>query len=102
MATTMPSKKAPRLHVLPRSTLGWWAMGSAVLGMALTTAWQVMPLGAWPGFAAQAVGGVLALVAIIRNRDRGFLVFVAIVPMLFVIWFITVEILSLVGVLPEH
>jgi hypothetical protein len=102
MTTSVPSRRASRIHVLPESTLGWWAVGSGVLGIALTLAWQLMPFGAWPGFVAQLTGGVLALVAIIRKRDRALTVYVSVMPMLFVIWFVAVELLSLAGVLPEH
>ncbi len=65
-------------------------------------AWQAIPFGAWPGFLVGIAGGVLALLAIIREKDRAITVIVAVMPMLFVIWFIAVELLSLAGVLPEH
>jgi hypothetical protein len=69
VATRMPSKRSARIHVLPGTAIGCWAVGSAVLGIVLTMAWQFMPFGAWPGFVAQGAGGVLALVAIVRDRD---------------------------------
>jgi len=102
MVTSLPTKRAPRLRILPGSNLGWWAMGCAASGIALTFAWPFMPFGAWPGFMFQIAGGVLALAAIIRKRDRAVTVIVSVLPMLFVIWFIAVELLSLAGVLPEH
>lgn len=102
MTTSVPSRRASRVHVLPESNLGWWAVGSAVLGIALTMAWQIMPFGAWPGFVAQLAAGVLAVVAISREKDHGLTVLASVLPMLFVIWFIAVELLSLAGVLPEH
>lgn len=102
MTTSVASRRAHRIHVLPGSTLGRSAVACAVFGIALTVAWQLMPFGAWPGFIFQITGGVFALVAITRKRDRAISVIVSVIPMLFVIWFIAVELLSLVGVLGEH
>lgn len=102
MATSVSSKRAPGVRVLPESPIGWWAVGCAAFGTAFMLAWQLMPFGAWPGFILQVSGGVLALVAIIREKDRALTVIVAVMSMLFLIWFITVELLSLAGVLPEH
>ncbi len=102
MTTSVPSKKRPHVQLLPMTPFGWWAIGLAVAGVALTFAWQLMPLGAWPGFIAQLAGGVFALIAVIRDQDRAVSVFLAVAPMLFVVWFLAAEVLSLIGILPEH
>lgn len=102
MTTSVPSKKSPHVRLLPTTPFGRLAIVLAGAGIALTFAWQLMPLAAWPGFIVQLAGGVFALIAAIRDGDRAISVFLAVLPMLFVVWFLAVEVLSLVGVLPEH
>lgn len=51
------------------------------------------PLGAMPGFACGLVGGVVALVAIFRRRERAISVFAALVPFVFVLVFVLAELI---------
>lgn len=102
VVTGVSSKKTPRIPVLPSSPLGWRAVWCAVIGTTLTFVWQIMPLGALPGFMVQLGAGVFALMAITREKDRAVAVILSVVPMLFVLWFLAAELLSLAGILPEH
>jgi hypothetical protein len=78
---------------IPHTKLGWWAVGLAVASIVLILAWSILPGGAWLGFLCGLAGGILALVAIIRQQERSWLVFLSILPMLNVITFIAAELL---------
>jgi len=51
------------------------------------------PLGAFPGFAAGLADGVAGLVAVFRRGERAVTVFVAILPLVFVVVFVLAELL---------
>lgn len=95
-------RKTRRIHFLPTTRRGSWAVGLGGAGIVLTFGWAVVPFGAFPGFILGIAGGVLALVAIIREGERALSVFIAVLFLLFVVWFLVAEVLSAVGVLPEH
>jgi len=84
-----------RLAVLPTTRLGSWAVGLAVASIVLQSAWMLLgPLGGFPGLLAGLIGGIVALVAILRRRERAISVFVALVPFLGVIAFVLAELLG--------
>ena len=70
----------PRITILPTSNLGRWAVGLAAAFFPLVFAASVVPSGAAFGFAFGVTGGVAALVAIVRDRERAVTVFAALAP----------------------
>jgi len=82
-------------HFLERPTtkLGWWAVGLAAASFVLQFAWSILPGGAWLSFLCGLAGGIIALIAIIRQQERSWLVFLSILPMLNVFTFIVAEFL---------
>lgn len=74
-----------RFTLAPTTTLGRMALGFALAGILLNLLWSVMPfgLGGFPGLACSALGGLLALVAIIRDRESSWLVMLTVLPLLF-------------------
>jgi hypothetical protein len=80
------------LHWLPATRLGRVGLGLGVLGLLLMPAWMLFgPLGAFPQLVLMAAGGVCALVAIIRQRERAVLAFAGLVPLLLVLVFVVAE-----------
>ena len=78
----------------PATKLGWWAVGLALAYFVLTPMWSFLgPLGAWPALICGAASGVVALVAITRRRERSWVVFLCILPLLSVIVFFLGEFL---------
>ena len=79
----------------PATSLGKWAVGLALASFVLNFLWSVMPfhLGAFPSFLCGIIGGILALIAVTRLRDRSLLVYLAILPLISVIVFILAEFL---------
>ena len=80
-----------RVAVLPTTSAGWWAIGLAVLAQALVMAWTVLPLGGLAGFVCGLAGGGVALLAIVRRRERAVTVFLALLPAVFVVVFVVAE-----------
>lgn len=78
---------------VPQTRLGWWAVGFAAAGILLVFAWSILPGGAWLGFLCELAGGILALIAIVRNRERSWLVWLSILPMINVFVFVLAEFL---------
>jgi hypothetical protein len=78
---------------LPRTKLGWWAVGLAAASIVLILAWSVLPGGAGLGFLCGLAGGIIALVAVIRQAERSWLVFLSILPLFWVLAFILGEVL---------
>lgn len=80
----------------PTTRLGKWAVALAIgnVLLMLTPSWRLLgPLGGFPGLAAGAIGGVLALVAISRRREHATSVRLAAVPLVLVILFVLAELL---------
>ena len=89
------SQNGKWLWILPRphSSEGRWAVILAVLSVPLMLMWSFWPLGAWPSFACGFAGGVLALVAIVSRKERNWLVYLAVLPLLQVLVFFVGELL---------
>ena len=87
-----PVHRARHIAMLPATPFGWWAVGLAAASVILTAAWRAMgPLGAVPGFVCGFAGGIAALFAVLRQRERAMLVFAALVPFLFAVFFVVAE-----------
>ena len=69
--------QGPRTSVLPTTLLGRWAVGLAAAFFAL-----------WPD------GGVVALVTIVRARERALTVFAALAPLAFAAAFVVAELIG--------
>ena len=82
-----------RLAIWPTTSLGTWAVGLAAAGVVLIVGWSFLgPLGGLPGLACGLVGGVLALVAILRRGERALTVFAALFPFLNAVVFLLAEV----------
>jgi hypothetical protein len=77
----------------PATRLGWWAIGLAVASFVLGFAWLFLPAGALISFLCGLAGGIIALIAIIREHERSWLVWLSILPMINVFVFIIAEFL---------
>jgi hypothetical protein len=79
--------------ILPRTRLGWQAIGFAVAGVALVSLAGVIPASAALGFAFGLAGGVTGLVAIRNDHERAVTVFMAVLPLVVVVAFVLAELL---------
>jgi hypothetical protein len=70
-----------RIPVLPTTPLGRWAAGLACVFFPLVFAAALVPRAAAAGFVCGLAGGVTALVAVVRDRERAVTVFAALVPL---------------------
>ena len=78
----------------PTTRLGRWAVAFAIGNVLLMPSWRLLgSLGGFPGLAAGAIGGVLALVAITHRRERATSVMLAVVPLVLVVLFVLAELL---------
>jgi hypothetical protein len=80
-------------RIKPQTRLGTWA---AILGagyFVLMPLWRFFDgLGAWPAFLSGLAGGVCGLIAIFRQRERSWLVYLlALIPLLLVLFFFVGE-----------
>jgi hypothetical protein len=89
----MTNQSSSSLWKRPSTRLGWWAVGLAVASIVLNLAWSILPGGGILGLICGLVGGVLALIAVIRLHERSWLVFLSILPMLLALFFIPGEFL---------
>lgn len=89
-----PIKRRHRITILPTTERGWWAVGLAAGFFAFVFAAALVPRGAAFGFLSGLAGGVVALMAIIRDRERALTVFVALLPVVIALAFLLVELLS--------
>jgi hypothetical protein len=84
-----------RLHVLPATPLGRWAVWLAAVGATLGLVSAVEGFGGGLGFLSGLAGSVAALVAIVRRRERALTVYVALLlPGLFVIALVLADLLG--------
>jgi len=89
----MTRKSSSPLWHRPRTRLGWWAIGLAAASIVLILSYMIIPWGAMLGFICGFVGGVIALITVIRQHERSWLVFLCILPMVWVLLFILGEFL---------
>ena len=89
----MINQSSSSLWKRPSTRLGWWAVGLAVASIVLNFAWSILPGGAILGFICGLVCGVLALIAVIRQQERSWLVFLSVLPMFSVLFFTLAEFL---------
>ena len=89
-----PVKHRPRITILPTTDLGRWAIGLAAASFPLVFAAGVVPRGAAIGFVFGLAGGVAALMAIIRDRERAVTVFAALLPLVVGVAFVLAELIS--------
>ena len=85
---TVPS----RFFQVPHAKLGWWAIGLAIASFLLSFAWMFLPGGAMLSFLCGLAGGIIALIAVIREHERSWMVWLSILPMFGVVVFILGEI----------
>jgi hypothetical protein len=88
-----PVKHRPRITILPTTSLGRWAVGLAAAFFPLVFAASVFPKGAALGFFCGLAGGVAALMAIIRDRERAVTVLAALVPLAMAVAFVLAELI---------
>ena len=88
-----PSVKRHRAPVASTTRLGSWAVRLAAAGIVLFLSWRLIPGGAAAGMVLWLVGGVLALVAILRHQERAIAVFATLVPLVFTILFVLAELI---------
>jgi len=89
-----PVNPRPRTAILPTTTLGRWAVGLAIAFFPLVFAAGVVPRAAALGFLCGLAGGVGALVAIVRDRERALGVFAAAVPVAVAVAFVLAELIA--------
>ena len=92
----MESNRRGKFLELPRTKLGWWAVGLSILFTALFLAVSndLIP---FPGIITMTLGvvaGILILLAIYWKPERSWLICLMLVPGLFAILFAAGEILS--------
>jgi hypothetical protein len=76
---------------MPQTKLGWWAIGLAAASIMLLFAWSFLPWGAWPSFLCGLAAGIIALIAIVREHERSWLVLLSLLPLLNLIVFLLGE-----------
>jgi hypothetical protein len=84
----------PRITILPTSNLGRWGVGLAVAFFPLVFAATVVPRGAALGLVCGLAGGLAALMAIVRDRERAVTVFAALLPVAIAVAFVFVELIT--------
>jgi hypothetical protein len=89
-----PVKTRPRITILPATHLGWWAVWLTAAFFLLVFAATVVPRGAALGFVSGLAGGIVALMAIVRERERGVTVFAALVPLAIAVGFVLSQLIS--------
>jgi len=84
----------PRISIWPTTNLGQWAVWLAAAFFPLVFASSVIPRGAAIGFVCGFAGGIAALTAILRDRERALAVFVAVVPLAIAVAFVLAELIG--------
>ena len=89
-----PVKHGPRISVVPTTLLGRWAVGLAAAFFVLVVIGIVVPRGGALAVACGLTSGVVALVAIVRERERALTVFAALAPLAFAVGFVIAELIG--------
>jgi hypothetical protein len=89
-----PANHRRRITILPTADRGWWAVGLATAFFPLVFAASIVPRGAAVGVVSGLAGGVVALMAIIRDRERAVTVFAALVPLLIGVGFLLAQLIT--------
>jgi hypothetical protein len=89
-----PVKHRPRITIVPTTNLGRWAVGFTLAFFPLVFAAAVVPRGAALGLVCGLASGVVALMAIVRDRERAVTVFAALVPLAIAVAFVLAELIS--------
>jgi hypothetical protein len=87
----VPAAREPRITILPTTPLGRWAGWLAVSFFVFVFAAPLVPRAAALGFVLGFAGGVAALTAIVRERDRAVAVFAALAPLVIGVAFVLAE-----------
>lgn len=87
----------PHPSILPMTALGWWAVGLAAAFITLVLAGTAVPRGGGLAVACGVLGGIVALAAIVRDRERALSVFAALAPLAFAVGFAIAELVGGVG-----
>jgi len=100
-----PSNRHIYLHLLPRTSAGWWSLGVAA-GFILLFAMSVflvqvadhtgigVALTLFPAGVAAVLAGAMGVFAIVRRSERSVIVFLPVIVGLLVAWFVIGEIVS--------
>lgn len=88
------SSHGERISLLPRTQLGQWAVGLAGAFIALVLVSIVVPRGGRFAVVFGLLGGILALTAILRGRERALTVFAALAPVAFAVAFVVAELVG--------
>jgi hypothetical protein len=83
-----------RIAILPSTVLGRFAVVLAAAFLPLVFAAAVVPRGAAIGLLCGLAGGVAALVAIVRDRERAVTVYLALAPLAVAVAFLLAEALG--------
>jgi hypothetical protein len=89
-----PIQHRGRVTILPTTKLGWWAAGLAAAFFPLMFAAAVAPRSAALGFVCGLAGGAIALMAIVRDRERAVTVLAAAVPLVIAVVFVLAQLIS--------
>jgi hypothetical protein len=89
-----PVNPRHRITILPTANRGWWAVGLATAFFPLVFAASVVPRGAAVGFVSGLAGGVVALIAIVRDRERAVTVFAALAPLAIGLGFLLAQLIT--------
>ncbi len=76
----------------PATQLGWGAVALAAASVVLIPSWKLMgQAGAVPGLSCGFAGGIVALAAMLRQKERAVTVVASLVPFLFAVVFVIAE-----------
>jgi hypothetical protein len=89
-----PVKNRAPITVLPTTPIGRWAVELAATFVALVLVGTIVPRGGALAFVAGLAGGVAALVAVVRERERALTVFAALAPLAFAAGFVVAELIG--------
>ena len=94
--TIMETNQRGKFLELPRTRLGWWAVGLALLFVVLFLGVtnNLLPFSGLLTIAIGVAAGILVLAAIYWKQERSWLLWLMLVPGLFAILFAAGEILS--------